>query len=542
MNKITEIITYDNKKYFFILPILVVLCAIISNLPIKLIQKIVDSAINVGENSIKIIIVFGILYLFSQVLRAFLVALLKFLSDKLQQDIGARIQNIVYSNLLKADLITITGERTGKFINSLVEDTNFIINNLVTLIINFMLSIVSFFVGIYFMMTINALLPLFIIPLGLITAIISKNIQKKSEENTENLRFSSQNLWKTFEEGLKGLMQIRIAGFGKRYLERVKKDTDNTKDIILKQSKINSFSYFALSSLFMCTIGIIVIISSIFVLNGQLTIVGLTGIMMYNHMLVDPLVDILELQQKFIKLKVSLNRINEIINIKEDDYYLKERKKVDKIVFEDVCFKYSDNEVLKDVNLCINKGEKVAIIGKTGSGKSTLTKLIAGLYPQTKGNVNYYFKGEEIVGVPKVSYLIQGGYLFDTSIKENIRIFNQNISDEEIDKIIELIELTDLYGRLNDENIGENGSFLSGGEKKRLQFAETISQNEADIYIFDELTGSLDNLVANKIMKNTLDLLKDKICIFIEHNLDYIDKMDVVLEVEDNNVKIIKNN
>lgn len=515
MNKITEIITYDNKKYFFILPILVVLCAIISNLPIKLIQKIVDSAINVGENSIKIIIVFGILYLFSQVLRAFLVALLKFLSDKLQQDIGARIQNIVYSNLLKADLITITGERTGKFINSLVEDTNFIINNLVTLIINFMLSIVSFFVGIYFMMTINALLPLFIIPLGLITAIISKNIQKKSEENTENLRFSSQNLWKTFEEGLKGLMQIRIAGFGKRYLERVKKDTDNTKDIILKQSKINSFSYFALSSLFMCTIGIIVIISSIFVLNGQLTIGGLTGIMMYNHMLVDPLVDILELQQKFIKLKVSLNRINEIINIKEDDYYLKERKKVDKIVFEDVSFKYSDNEVLKDVNLCINKGEKVAIIGKTGSGKSTLTKLIAGLYPQTKGNVNYYFKGEEIVGVPKVSYLIQGGYLFDTSIKENIRIFNQNISDEEIDKIIELSELTDLYGRLNDENIGENGSFLSGGEKKRLQFAETIAQNEADIYIFDELTGSLDNLVAGKIMKNTLDLLKDKICIFI---------------------------
>lgn len=110
------------------------------------------------------------------------------------------------------------------------------------------------------------------------------------------------------------------------------------KKFILKQSKLDSLSYFALSSLFMMTIGGILIISSIFVVKGYVSIGGLTAIMMYNHLLVDPLVDSLQLQQSFIKLKISLKRINKIFDIPIDKMYFEKKTDINSVLLKGVYF------------------------------------------------------------------------------------------------------------------------------------------------------------------------------------------------------------
>lgn len=110
------------------------------------------------------------------------------------------------------------------------------------------------------------------------------------------------------------------------------------KKFILKQSKLDSLSYFALSSLFMMTIGGILIISSIFVVKGYVSIGGLTAIMMYNHLLLYPLVDSLQLQQSFIKLKISLKRINKIFDIPIDKMYFEKKTDINSVLLKGVYF------------------------------------------------------------------------------------------------------------------------------------------------------------------------------------------------------------
>lgn len=508
---------------------LIFLSAFLSNYPIKLIEYLVDLATKFDNKYTKEILLVGSVYLFMQVLRAFLTACMKYMSDKIQQDIGVNIQNSIYNHLIKADLISVESNRVSNITNILIEDSEFIIKNLLTPLTTLIFSIVSFFIGLYFMITINVLLPFLIIPLGLVTAIVAKIINDKSSKNIEDLRDSSQNLWKTFEEGIRGILPIKIFRYSKDYQRKVELDTNNMKKFILKQSKLDSLSYFALSSLFMITIGGILIISSIFVVNGYISLGGLTAIMMYNHLLVDPLVDSLQLQQSFIKLKISLKRINKIFDMPIDKMYSKRKVDINSVILKNVSFSYNNTEVLKNINLNLSSNYKVAIVGHTGSGKSTLAKIIVGLYPVSKGECEYYYNGNKTEGIPKVSYLVQDGYLFDVSIKENIKLFNNQLSDTDFRYIAKISGVDSIEKVYSDENIGDNGKLLSGGEKKRVEIARTLAYKEASMYIFDELTSSLDNAMANNIMDNIFSELKDKLCIFIEHNLEYTKNMDLII-------------
>lgn len=141
-----------------------------------------------------------------QVLRAFLTACMQYMSDKIQQDIGVNVQNNIYDHLIKADLISVEKNRSSNITNILIEDSEFIIKNLLSHLTTVAFSVVSFLMGLYFMITINALLPFLIIPIGLGTAIVAKIINDKSSKNINGLRSSSQDLWKTFEEGIKGIL------------------------------------------------------------------------------------------------------------------------------------------------------------------------------------------------------------------------------------------------------------------------------------------------------------------------------------------------
>lgn len=524
-----EFIDRDRKKHIFLLGLLIIVAAFLNNFPIKLIERIVDLAGGMNDNNISKILAFGMYYLAVQVARAFITTYMNYVSDTLQQNIGVNIQTKIYAKLLKSDLILIEDERTSNITNTLVEDTEFVIQNLVTPITNLIFSILSFIFGLYFMITINKILPFLIIPLGLITAFISKNIQEKSTRNANELRNSSQRLWKTFEEGINGILPIRVFQYNNKYQRKVEKDVSMMKEVILKQSKLNSLSYFSLSSLFMITIGSIMIISSVFVIKGYISIGGLTAVMMYNHLLVDPLVDSLGLQQSLIKLRISLKRIKNIMDIPIDPMIGKERIAVDSLKFTDVSFGYGKECILSNINFEISSNCKLAIVGDTGSGKSTLAKLISGLYPISTGEVVYYYRNQRQEGVPKISYLIQDGYLFDTSIKNNIKIFNEKLSEEEVEHLIELCGLENLNKAYTDETIGENGKHLSGGEKKRVELARTLANKDASIYIFDELTGSLDKNMAGVLLNNVLKELNNKLCVFIEHNLEFTKRMDLIV-------------
>lgn len=198
------------------------------------------------------------------------------------------------------------------------------------------------------------------------------------------LRCISAHIWKTFTEGVLGILPIRLHHYTEHYLEKVYKNSATLKNNQVYQSRLESISYFIASSLFMVSIGVMLILSSVFVIKGKVSMGGLTAILMYNHMLTDPLLKVLDINQKIIKLNVSLKRIMEISALPKDEK-LMEYGSVDELEMKHVNFSIENQNVLKDINLCFKTPTSIAIFGSTGSGKTTLVNLIGGIYSPTSG-------------------------------------------------------------------------------------------------------------------------------------------------------------
>ncbi len=266
----------------------------------------------------------------------------------------------------------------------------------------------------------------------------------------------------------------------------------------------------------------------------------MTAILMYNHILTDPLIEFHELYFVLVRLLASCKRIDKMLAIRKEENT--ERCSVDKVELEEVGFAFDQRTILRNINLEFAKPCKKMIVGKTGSGKTTLVQIIAGLYPLQSGEVRYYYQGQRVQGKPRAICMMPDEYIFNMSIRDNILLFEKNVDEKRLAKILEITHLLDLARLKGDFPVGEGGKDLSMGEQKRLLVARAIYRGEYDLYIFDELTSSLDKTTAREILKNVIGFLDNKICIFIEHNVEFAGYMDEVIEISEGSIRQIRKN
>ncbi len=523
-------LTKKERASFFFVIILMVLGGIFSILPIQYMEKMANLAVAGSKDKIAEIVFLGALYILFEIAANLFTYSGKYIADILQYRIAGNLQVRLYEKLTRIGLQELKEHGSNELANVIIEDTAFLSNYLLKPVTDLVFMTVTFLCGLYYMIHVSWILAVIIIPLGMLTSFSAKALGEKTNRNIEAERRASASLWKTFHEGIRGIIALRISQAEKRYGDQVKKDSENLKNINIIQSKLEKSNIAVVSVLFMGTIDCILLVSCLFVIHGKISVGSMTAVLMYNHMLVDPLVNLIDVRQTVIKLRVSLKRIYGVLEIKEE--LKKPRVRVDGMEADHLLYNIGSAPILKDVHFTISKGGKIAILGETGCGKTTLANIIAGLIDPTGGTVKYTYKGKEAQGIPRVSYLYQDGYLFDMDIKSNIKLSNPLISNEELKALIKICCLEKLVSQ-NSGPIGENGQKLSGGEQKRICIARALANNNADIYIFDELSTSLDGETAQIITRNILEALKDPICIFIEHNLEIAGLMDEVIYLED---------
>ena len=245
------------------------------------------------------------------------------------------------------------------------------------------------------------------------------------------------------------------------------------------------------------------------------------------------------------RANVSAKRINEVLNASTSivDGTNKQPKEEGTIVFDKVCFKYPDADeyVLKNISFSAKKGETIAFIGSTGSGKSTLINLIPRFYDATEGTI--YVDGVNIKDYTLntlhniIGYIPQKSFMFTGSIKDNIK-FGDNgkkeITTNEINESLRIAQATEFVNKMDgklDAHVARGGTNISGGQKQRLSIARAIARNP-EIYIFDDTFSALDYSTEAKLRKELKKYTKDATCLIVASRVGTIIHADKIIVLD----------
>lgn len=294
---------------------------------------------------------------------------------------------------------------------------------------------------------------------------------------------------------------------------------------------------------------IIIWIAVSLVIEGKLTGGAIVAISMYLNIYLGAVVALSSLITRFENLKVSINKMDDVLEDDGDGIYQADSNHhtilLDgRIRFERVSFRYDENShwVLNEASFTIYPKQKVAIVGRSGCGKTTLAKLLVGLLKPTSGRISYDNFDQGFMSLKalreQIGYLPQSNNLFAGSIKSNITLSSDWINHEKLKKVTELANAQDFIAKFPtsfDQYLAEGGLGLSGGEKQRLALARLL-YHDPKIIVMDESTSALDADSESAVLETIENHLNDKTIIIIAHRLSTIKNADLILVMDEGRI------
>lgn len=536
-------------QHIILLSILSIMLTTI-NIYLPLIMRNNLDNLNISLNLSDKIPLFFIFFLF-----ILLQSSLSYFTSKVSNNSIRNLRNFLWSHILKQQMSFFDNTTSGSIVSRFINDTDvvvkFFISEVPTLFSKIMLIISSIIMILILdpklwilLLIVLCIVALFLWGLGKISFYISHD--------------SQTNLSKLTEYFLESVKNIRIIKVQCREIEESyigKKSVERMYDLSMKESKMNSIIQPLFSIMFLLVVLFLFWYGASQIALGKITIGTFTAILIYIFQLCFP---IFELAGAFIGINkakgaaVELDRIiNSPIEIggSEDPKMLNTLEEQSSILsFNNVSFSYTETDtLLEDISFNISNGI-VAMVGHSGSGKTTILNLISKLYSPNKGDI--FFKGKNINNLSlttwrkQIGYVFQNPILFNNSIRYNLLYGNENyknITDQEIENILLEYKAFNFIFKKNkglDYTVGENGDRLSGGQKQLLEIGRIILKNSA-ILILDEITSNLD-YSAELEVQSVLKKLSNKIPILIvTHNLTSLNHTEKVLVLNNGRIESI---
>jgi ATP-binding cassette subfamily B protein len=453
------------------------------------------------------------------------------------------LKNEIFNHYQSLSLRFYKKNRTGDLMNRISEDVGKVRMYFGPAIMYTMNMLVLFVVALIKMFSIDSTLTWYaILPLPILSIsiyLLSKVIQKRS---TVVQQFLSK-LTTIAQETFSGLHVIKAYGIEKQTIE-------NFEDIS-KGSKEKNISLYKAQALFFPLLILLIGVSNILVIyigglryiNGQISNIGVIAeFIIYVNMLTWPVAVVGWVTSIVQQAEASQKRINEFLHETSEIKNVEDKPTIidGKISFNNVFFTYEDTNItaLKNINFTIEKGKTLAILGKTGSGKSTIASIISRLYDVENGEVLIDDKPIKKVNLEslrqQIGFVPQDGFLFSETIKNNIRFGKVNATDLDVENAAKnahihhnIIKFNDGY----DTFVGERGVTLSGGQKQRISIARAIISNPK-ILIFDDCLSAVDTETEEVILNNLKTISKNVTTIIISHRVSSVKNADAILVLD----------
>ena len=547
----------DNKKSLIIGQILTIIAIIIS-VPIPLLLPLlVDEVLlskpdffvnNINElfgnvSAFYYIAIVTFIVLFLRVIYFLFSVLITKIFTKISKYVTFKIREKLLNHLELVNMNEYESLGTGAIGANLVTDVNTLDNFIVSIASKFIASILTLLAVAIVIITIDPILGLMILFIQPVIMILSKKIATKTgllkkEENKAIEEFQNN-----INETLDLFGQIKASNKEKFFFQ----DSISKASNIQKTS--NEFNYKSVAyerfsfTIFLIAFEIFRAVGLLLVAYSDLSIGLMFAMFGYIWFIMTPVQDILTIQYAYASAKTAINRINKILELKIEKNGIltidSSSKKVD-ISIKNLSFSYNeDKEVLKDISFDIKSGEKVAIIGASGSGKTTIANIISGFYSKNSGDIFYNNISIDDLNRQNlrenIFLVLQMPILFNNSLRFNITMGNENINDDEIFKALKIAQLYETVENMPnglETLVGKHGIRLSGGQRQRLSIARMIIANPA-IVIFDESTSALDVHTEVKLFSELEEFLKEKTVITIAHRLSTVKNADMIYVIDD---------
>jgi ATP-binding cassette subfamily B protein len=541
-------------KYHFLLGIFITIVAQIFSL---FTPKLISSSFkaiedfnknNVGTDVIKVELINNILLIVGTTLVA---GVLTFLMRQtlivMSRHVEFDLKNEVFKHYEELDQNFYKRNRTGDLMSRISEDVGKVRMYVGPAVMYTINTVIRFAIVIIYMYNVSPRLTLYtILPLPLLSYIIFKLSTEINVRSTTFQQYLSK-ISSFTQEIFSGVRVVKAYALENQYQKNMVDLANESKTKSMDLAKVQSLFGPLMIALIGVSNLVVIYFGGMMYIDGTIKSIGtIAEFILYVNMLTWPVASIGWVSSLVQEAEASQKRINEFLKVQPE---IKNKTTENSIIngeihFKNVTFTYEDTEItaLDNISFTIKKGETLAVLGKTGSGKSTILSLITRMYDIKNGNILIDGKNIDKVNLydlrNSIGIVPQDAFLFSDSIKNNIKFGKENATDEEVFNAAKTAVVHDNIMNFNNQYetvLGERGITLSGGQKQRVSIARAIIKNP-EILLFDDCLSAVDTETEEQILNNLLNISKDKTTIIVSHRVSSAKNADKIIILEEGKI------
>jgi len=531
----------DYKQKFIFAVIGMVMAAAGTSLTAYMIKPVLDKIFIEKNEQMLYIVPFGLVLVYA--LKGFGKFIQVYYTSYIGQDIVKRLRQQMLSKMLEFEIDFFHKQRSGELISRTTNDIERVRNvvaNMIPALLRESMTIIALLIYIISINPKMAFISLVFIPL---TFYPLTRLAKKMKAISFSSQEKQSDLTSRLSEIFNNIEMIQAQRSHKIELKKFQKENQHIFDLNMKAVRTNELTGPLMETVGALAAAIIILTGGKEVIEGQMSVGSFFSFLTALFMLYTPLKSVSKLFNQIQDAVAASSRIYEILdrdsNIEDGKEKLAEKIKL--VTVKNVYLSYGEKEALKGINFEAKQGEKIAFVGNSGGGKSSIINLLLRFYDPTKGEILFNNKNIKNFTLDslrkKIAIVTQRVYILNDTIANNIA-YSQEFDKEKVVEALKKANAWDFVSTMEegiDTKINEFGTNLSGGQRQRLAIARAIYK-EPDIFIFDEATSALDNESERAIIDAIDNISKDKITFVIAHRLNTIEHADKIILLKEGQI------